>query len=322
MKPPPFVPNTNSSVKKESLHASPFNLVGLRGTLRHHEPMSKHTTWRVGGPAQWFYEPADLLDLIQFLQQIPKDIPITWIGLGSNLLVRDGGIPGIVIVTTGLLSEISLIDKTQLYIQAGVTCAKVARFAAKAGLGGSEFLAGIPGTFGGALAMNASAWGGETWTLVQSVETVDRYGQTHHRTLADYDIGYRHVKGPKGEWFIAATLQLIPTSAEESQEKIRTLLQQRNEKQPIGLPSCGSVFKNPPGEYAARLIERAGWKGYQLGGAMVSEKHANFIINHNNATASDIENLIQRIRESIKQKYHIDLELEVHVVGTANCSNQ
>lgn len=290
--------------------------VGLRGKLRHNEPMSEHTSWRVGGPAQWFYEPADVADLARFMPQLPNDIPVFWLGLGSNLLVRDGGIAGVVIITAGLLNEIKLLDKKTLYIEAGVSCAKVARLAARAGLTGSEFLAGIPGTFGGALAMNAGAWGGETWSLVQSVETLDRQGQQHSRKITDYKIGYRRVKGPKNEWFIAATLQLSPNSElEDGSAKIKALLKQRSDKQPMGLPSCGSVFSNPPGDYAARLIEQAGWKGRREGGASVSEKHANFIINHNAATAADIESLIEQIRASVEQTYGINLTPEVQIVG-------
>lgn len=298
-----------------STQAVPFNLRELRGSLRHQEPMYAHTTWRVGGPAQWFYEPADRSDLVQLLTGIPSDIPVFWLGLGSNLLVRDGGIPGLVILTAGCLNEIKLVDTQQLYVQAGVSCAKVARFAAQAGLTGTEFLAGIPGTLGGALAMNASAWGGETWSLVQSVETINRRGQLHYRTATDYEIGYRQVTGPQEEWFISATLQLQPNPIAANKAKIRWLLEQRHDKQPIGLPSGGSVFRNPPGHHAGQLIEQAGWKGRGVGGATVAEKHANFIINSHHATAADIENLITQIANSVEQNFGIHLIPEVHIIG-------
>ncbi|MDM8561938.1 UDP-N-acetylmuramate dehydrogenase, partial [Candidatus Marithioploca araucensis] len=196
-----------------------------------------------------------------------------------------------------------------------VSSAKLARFAARAGLSGTEFLAGIPGTFGGALAMNAGAWGKNTWSLVQSIETLNQRGQRYHRQITDYEINYRSVKGPKNEWFVAATLQLTSSSVEESFAKIKSLLKKRNETQPIGLPSCGSVFRNPQGDYAARLIEQAGWKGKGKGGVYVSEKHANFIINHTATTAADIESLIEQIRTSVKQKYGIHLIPEVFMVG-------
>lgn len=305
-----------SPINEKFIHPEvDFNLLGLRGTLRHHEPMQTHTTWRIGGPAQWFYEPADQRDLAQLLAGIPQDIPVFWLGLGSNLLVRDGGIPGLVILTAGCLNEIKLVATQQLYVQTGVSCAKVARFAAQAGLTGTEFLAGIPGTLGGALAMNASAWGGETWSLVQGVETIDRHGQPHYRTAMDYEIGYRQVTGPQDEWFISATLQLQPNSIAANKAKIRWLLEQRHDKQPIGLASGGSVFRNPPGRYAGQLIEQAGWKGRGIGGATVSERHANFIINNHHATAADIENLITQIVNSVEQHFGIRLIPEVHIVG-------
>jgi len=308
------------------------NLQGLRGKLRQNEPLAKHTTWRVGGLSEWFYQPADVLDLAHFLQQLPLNIPVFWMGLGSNLLIRDGGIPGVVIHTAGLLNTLKLLENTnkgtQIYLEAGVSCAKLARFAARQGLSGSEFLAGIPGTLGGALTLNAGAWGQNIWTLVTQVETLNRQGQRQQRTPQDYEIGYRQVHltpesktclgllENENEWFTAATLQLTTnTAVAENQAKIKALLQKRNETQPIGLPSGGSVFRNPPGDYAGRLIEQAGWKGRHLGGAYVSEKHANFIINQKHATAKDIETLIENIRESIQTKYGINLIPEVHIVG-------
>jgi UDP-N-acetylmuramate dehydrogenase len=299
------------------------NMVNLRGKLRHNESMAKHTSLRVGGAAQWFYEPLDRFDLAQLLQQLAISVPIFWLGLGSNLLVRDGGINGIVILTVGLNKIRILANETYLInVETGVSCAKLARFAARARLTGTEFLAGIPGSFGGALAMNAGAWGFETWKLVQSVETLDRQGQFHRHDKADYKTGYRHVKGPKNEWFINAVLQLSEKLRAKSEKElkegnaeIQTLIQKRNESQPIGLPTCGSVFRNPPGDYAARLIEQAGWKGRCVGGACVSDKHANFIVNHNCATAANIENLIEQIKLSVKQNFGVDLIPEVVVVG-------
>ena len=299
-----------------TLNANQF--VDLRGKLRQNEPMSAHTSWRVGGPAEWFYEPADVEDLRQFIRQVPDNIPIFWIGLGSNLLVRDAGIAGIVILTAGLLNEINILDKNTLFVEAGVSCAKVARLAARADLTGIEFLAGIPGTFGGALAMNAGAWGGETWSFVQSVEILDRQGQRFRRYPKDYEISYRSVSsvnGNKDEWFIAATLELVPIQGQDGKAKIKELLKERAEKQPTGLPTCGSVFRNPPNDYAARLVEQAGWKGRCVGGACVSEKHANFIVNQNSATAADIETLIEQIRASVEQNTGISLIPEVRIVG-------
>jgi UDP-N-acetylmuramate dehydrogenase len=293
----------------------PLDTQNLRGRLRQAEPLAKYTTWRVGGAADWLYEPADLNDLSVFLAQVPANFPILFLGLGSNLLIRDGGVRGVVIVTSGLLNDIKLLDATRVRIEAGVSCAKVARVTARENLGGAEFFAGIPGTLGGALAMNAGAWGGETWQLVQTVETIDNTGTLRQRVPQDYEIGYRSVKGHKNEWFVAATLQFVPTVDDRGQQRIKELLARRNATQPIGLPSCGSVFRNPPGDYAARLIEQDGWKGYRLGGAGVSEKHANFIINENQATAAEIECLIDKIRTSVTAHFGIQLVCEVRMVG-------
>jgi len=289
----------------------------LRGELLFNEPLSGHTTWRVGGPARRFYRPADSADLVQFLLQLEADEPLLWLGLGSNLLVRDGGFPGTVIATQGRLNRLEWQDGTRLNAEAGVSCAKVARTAARAGLCGVEFLAGIPGTLGGALAMNAGAFGGEVWDQVKQVETLDRYGEVRKRTPDDFDIGYRSVKGTAGEWFLSAELQLQSGDVNASQQVIRTLLERRAATQPTSLPSCGSVFRNPTGNHAAKLIESAGLKGTRIGGAQVSEKHANFIINTGDATAADIEALINKVQSEVELHSGVLLLPEVHRVGEA-----
>jgi UDP-N-acetylmuramate dehydrogenase len=204
-----------------------------------------------------------------------------------------------------------------LYAEAGCTCAGIARFAARRGLVGAEFLAGIPGTLGGALAMNAGAFGGETWPLVREVETLDRFGEVRRRNSGDFEIGYRQVRSPEGEWFLAARLGLESGDTGAGQARIKALLARRNATQPTGLPSCGSVFRNPPGDHAARLIEAAGLKGEMLGGAQVSEKHANFIINRGGARAADIEALIERVQAEVEQRFGVRLQTEVHRVGVA-----
>ena len=287
----------------------------LRGELRHDEPLSGHTSWRVGGPARRFYRPADRQDLVNFLGQLDPEEPLLWLGLGSNLLVRDGGFPGTVIATRGRLDMLARRGERGLYAEAGCSCAKLARFAARARLVGGEFLAGIPGTLGGALAMNAGAFGGETWPLVRAVETLDRYGEVRRRLPADFEIGYREVRGPAGEWFLAADLELELGDVGAAQARIKSLLEQRAAAQPIGLPSCGSTFRNPPGDHAARLIEAAGLKGLRMGGAQVSEKHANFIINTGSATAAQIEALIERVQGEVERRFGVLLVTEVHRVG-------
>lgn len=287
----------------------------LRGELLQNESLARHTSWRAGGPARIFYTPADLDDLANFLAGLPASEPLLWIGLGSNLLVRDGGFPGTVISTFGGMNGLRMLDERTLRAEAGVTCAKVARFMTKHGLTGGEFLAGIPGSMGGALAMNAGAWGGETWQYVAAVETVDRHGERRVRTPEDYEIGYRHVRGPADEWFTAAQLRFETGDSAAAQTRIKELLERRSATQPTNLPSCGSVFRNPPGDHAARLIEACGLKGQCIGQACVSEKHANFIINTGGARAADIEALIARVRETVERDQGVRLIPEVRIVG-------
>ncbi|MGE0384846.1 MAG: UDP-N-acetylmuramate dehydrogenase [Gammaproteobacteria bacterium] len=287
----------------------------IRGRLREHEPMARHCSWRAGGSADRFFEPADLDDLCAFLAGVDEAEPLLWMGLGSNLLVRDGGFRGTVICLAGALDELRLAGPQAVYGQAGVPCARIARFAARRGLGGAEFLAGIPGTLGGALAMNAGAFGAETWPVVARVETLDRQGRRRWRPHSDFSVGYRSVAGTVGEWFIAAELALVPDPAGSGQARIRELLAQRQRSQPIGVPSCGSVFRNPPGDFAGRLIEASGLKGARSGGCHVSTKHANFIVNDAAASAGDIEALIERVRDTVARDHGVILQAEVRIVG-------
>ncbi|MEW7975741.1 MAG: UDP-N-acetylmuramate dehydrogenase [Candidatus Thiodiazotropha endolucinida] len=295
-----------------------LNQQSLRGEMRFDEPLSRHTTWRVGGPVSCFYRPADREDLIRFLHQLDSDEPLFWLGLGSNLLVRDGGFKGTVITTKGSLVASEWRSDRLLYAESGIACAKVARIAARAGLCGVEFLAGIPGTLGGALAMNAGAFGGETWERVVRVETIDRFGEVRSRLPEDFEIAYRRVRGPSGEWFLAAELEMEAGDVDAAQRRIRQLLERRAATQPTSQPSCGSVFRNPPGDFAARLIEAAGLKGRRLGGAQVSEKHANFIINTGDATARDIEMLIAEVQREVAVQSGIELTTEVHRIGDSS----
>ena len=285
----------------------------LRGIMKQYEPMSRHTSWRVGGVVKCFYQPADLTDLQQLLQQLPAEEPLFWIGLGSNLLVRDGGLPGTVICTSGVLNGIEWLEDNRVYAEAGVASPQLARQTAKRGLRGAEFLCGIPGTFGGALAMNAGAMGGETWNIVESVQVIDRQGNLKTRLADEFETGYRYVKGPADEWFVGATLKLETGNAEEGLQKIKQHLARRGATQPTSQPNAGSVFR--PGDYAARLIEQCGLKNTCIGGACVSEKHANFIINTGTATARDIELLMQRVAYEVKQITGIELVREVQIVG-------
>ncbi len=287
----------------------------LRGQLLRNEPMSRHTSWRVGGPADRFYVPADLDDLVAFLKELEPGEPLTWVGLGSNLLVRDGGIRGTVVMTSGALNRLGLAGEGRVRAEAGVASAKVARFCVDQGLTGAEFLAGIPGTVGGALAMNAGAFGGETWSIVAAVETVDRHGNLRTRTPADYEIAYRHVRGAVDEWFVAGVFHLTRTADGNGKALIKSLLAKRGATQPTQLPNAGSVFMNPPGDHAARLIESCGLKGSCEGNACVSDLHANFIVNRGGARAADIERLIEHVRAEVERRQGVRLVSEVRIVG-------
>ena len=283
--------------------------------IRYNEPLANYTSWRVGGVADKFYQPADKADLIRFVQNLPENEPLFWMGLGSNLLVRDGGIRGTVINTKNRLKICERIDDETIYVEAGVPCALVAKFCAEQGLIGAEFLAGIPGTMGGALKMNAGAFGGETWRCVQMVEILNRRGDVFTKSADEFEVSYRHVNLKNDEWFLAATLKLQKGDTSESQQNIKALLAKRANSQPTNQPSCGSVFKNPQNDFAARLIEATGLKGFKIGGAQVSEKHANFIINAGGATADDIEQMIAYVQTQVAQKHGINLQTEVCIVG-------
>jgi UDP-N-acetylmuramate dehydrogenase len=292
---------------------------GLKGKLLHNEPLAPLTSWRIGGAAQKIYWPADLLDLQNFLQTLPLEEEIFWLGLGSNVLIRDGGFKGTVICTHKSLTTVNILEKNPHYIrfamEAGVTCAKIAKIAAKEGYIGGEFFAGIPGTLGGALAMNAGAWGSETWDFVESVEMIDKHGNITQHKREDFTIAYRLVKFPKDHWFVSAVLKFNKGDVLSAQAKIKELLNKRSLSQPIGELSCGSVFKNPQNAYAAQLIEQLNLKGTRIGGAVVSHKHANFIINEGEALASHIEELIQFLQDAVLRAYNMELMLEVKIIG-------
>lgn len=286
----------------------------LETRILRNEPMSKHTSWHVGGPADLFFTPLHVLDVAVFLQGLEPGTPVMWIGLGSNLLVRDGGIRGAVVDTHGVFDELERRGDNEVWCGSGVTCAKLAKQCIKWGLGPAEFFAGIPGTLGGALAMNAGAFGGETWKHVVAVNVIDRFGVRRERPASDYAVGYRHVSGPGNEWFLGALLR-FELRPGVSNDDIRHLLAKRKATQPISEWSCGSVFTNPPGDHAARLIEACGLKGFRIGGARVSQMHANFIVNDGTATAADIEQLIRHVQQAVEQKHGVQLTTEVRIVG-------
>ena len=305
--------------------------------LKPHEPLAPHTSWRVGGPADRYFEPGDRADLVEFVRSLPANEPILWLGLGSNLLVRDGGWRGTVICLHGALEELKLeADGAQVYAEAGVHCARLAKFAQQKQRAGLGFMAGIPGTVGGALAMNAGAWNGETWPNVAEVEVLYRDGDTawltpdaapsasagdnnsFSTTPAKFRYGYRHVELPENFCgFLAARFRVTPDADGAHERYTKESLAKRKSSQPVGKPSAGSTFRNPPGDHAARLIETCGLKGHRIGGAQVSALHANFIMTEDGARAADVEALIHHIQAVVKQKAGVDLQTEVKIVGEA-----
>jgi UDP-N-acetylmuramate dehydrogenase len=320
------------AVLRSSVHAA--CVPGLRGELRFRAPMGRFVSWRAGGPVDRLYTPADLDDLALFLRTLEADEPLCFVGLGSNLLVRDGGFRGTIIHLHGTLNRLDLDQRRNglawegrdparegvIHAEAGVSSPKVARFAARHDLTGAEFLAGVPGSLGGALAMNAGCYGRETWETVAQVLSIDRQGALHKRPPADFQVGYRHVAPaqPREEWFVAAWLVLPRGDGDASRAEIKRLLARRVASQPLNLPNAGSVFRNPPGDHAARLIESCGLKGHRLGGAQVSEKHANFIVNREGATATDIETLIELVECLVEARTGVKLLREVRIVGEAS----
>jgi UDP-N-acetylmuramate dehydrogenase len=288
-----------------------------QGELFENQKLSEYTSWRVGGPSKQIYKPQSIDDLALFLKKIPSNEPILFMGLGSNSLVRDQGFQGTTIITQGALKHLELIEPDTVRVEAGVACAQMARFCARQSLGRAEFWAGIPGTMGGALRMNAGCYDGETWDHVLEVETIRRDGTIHHRSPNSFEVSYRHIHGlAEDEWFIAAKFRFPKGDKEQCLQTIKQLLERRAQTQPTNEYNCGSVFRNPPGHYAGQLIEQCGLKGTKIGGAMVSMKHANFIINdQGSATAQDIESLIEHVQRIVHEQTRILLHREVHIIG-------
>jgi UDP-N-acetylmuramate dehydrogenase len=287
------------------------------GTITFNEPLSKHTTWKIGGPADVFVVPAELGQL-QLLMEVCRDRNLPWyvIGRGSNLLVRDGGMRGVVIKMGDNFSAISVTDDHRLIALAGRSYVSAANTAIRSGLKGLEFATGIPGTVGGAVMMNAGAHGGETREVLLSADILEEDGSIRTLQNEDLQFAYRYsILKDHPKIVVKAEFQLRPGSTEEMQEKTRGWLKRRQATQPLPLPNCGSVFRNPEGTHAGHLIEQAGLKGKVIGGAQISDLHANFIININKAKASDVESLIELVKATINEKFGITLIPEVRIVG-------
>lgn len=295
----------------------------MTNLVKYNESLAQYTSWHIGGVADRYYRPNNISDLLEFLKSLPESEPITWLGLGSNVLIHDTGIRGTVIHTLGMGAKIPSIvaessDEKSILLraEAGIPCAKLAKFCVNNSLKGGEFFAGIPGTVGGALAMNAGAFGGETWNVVEKLEVANRKGESCIRFPNEYEIAYRTVKSVRPEeWFLAAYFRFESGDSNLASDNIKQLLRRRSESQPIGVFSCGSVFKNPPNDFAARLIETANLKGYSINDAEISQKHANFIINRGQAKAEDVLNLIHHITETVFEKHRIRLQCEVRLLG-------
>ena len=277
------------------------------------EPLSKHTSWKVGGPADIFFTPENRDNLSQFLKS-NHDKSITWLGNGTNVLVRDGGIRGAVISTKKSLNKIKKEADKTCRVEAGASCMDLALFAEKNQLGPAAFFSGIPGSVGGALTMNAGSFGYETWNFVESVEVIDQDGVIHQLEPKDFSFSYRVVNFPFPLWFLSCRMKFSDEQT-TTKEELKILRNQRLKTQPLSEDTCGSVFKNPEKGHSGDLIERAGLKGYRIGGCSISTKHANFIVNEGNATSENIEDLIEHVQEIVSSQFDVELETEVRIIG-------
>ena len=289
--------------------------MGLVNCIRN-EPLSKHTSWKVGGPADIFFIPQNRDELSKFLKS-NYGKQITWLGNGTNVLVREGGIRGVVISTKKSIDKINIETKNSSRVETGASCIDLALFAEKNQLGPAAFFSGIPGSVGGALTMNAGSFGHETWDFVESIEVIDEMGVIHHLNPKDFKFSYRTVEFPFPLWFLSCLMQ-FPEYETTTISELKVMRNQRLKTQPLSEDTCGSVFKNPKLEHAGDLIERAGLKGYKIGGCSISKKHANFIVNEGDATSAEIEDLIKHVQNVVKAKFDVDLETEVKIIGEKN----
>jgi len=290
---------------------------GLRGRLLANQPLAELTWFRVGGPAQVLFSPQDTEDLAYLLAQLPPEVPVTVIGLGSNLIVRDGGVAGVVIRLGRGFGEIAVEDGHRVRAGTAVPDVKVARAAQEAAIAGLSFLRGIPGSIGGALRMNGGAYGGETKDVLVEARGVDRAGRILTFTNTQMHYGYRHCGAPDDVIFTEAVFQGAPGDSAVIAAEMDKITESREATQPIKSRTGGSTFKNPPGHKAWQLIDAAGCRGLQVGGAQVSPMHCNFLINLGSATAADIETLGETVRARVKETSGVILEWEIKRIGVA-----
>ncbi|WP_138379377.1 UDP-N-acetylmuramate dehydrogenase [Luteithermobacter gelatinilyticus] len=292
------------------------SLPDVRGRYEFDVPLARHTWFRVGGPARVLFTPEDPADLMKFLSELDPQVPIMPLGVGSNLLIRDGGFDGVVIRFGKKFATIE-VQEDKIIAGAGAPDIAVAAAARNAHLKGLEFLRGIPGTIGGAVRMNAGAYGREMADVLVSVEAVDRHGQRHQLRAEEMGFTYRHCAVSEELIFMSGTLRGAPGMREEIDRRMKEIAEAREESQPLRTRTGGSTFKNPEGRKAWKLVDEAGCRGLRVGGAQVSEKHCNFLINLGSATARDLEELGEEVRRRVKQTSGVDLEWEIRIVGTA-----
>ncbi|WP_281300438.1 MULTISPECIES: UDP-N-acetylmuramate dehydrogenase [unclassified Iodidimonas] len=288
----------------------------VRGRLQSHVSLARYSWFRTGGPAEVFYEPADEVDLCAFLKGLPSDVPLTVLGLGSNILIRDGGIDGVVIRLGKSLGDIRC-DGVDLVAGAGASDFAVANLARDQGVAGLEFLRGVPGSIGGSVRMNAGAYGRNMADVLVAARIADRFGTVRQVLAADLGFSYRHSALHAGEIVLSAHLRGVPGAPDAIARRMAEISAERDLAQPLRTRTGGSSFKNPPGEKAWRLIDQAGCRGLTLGGAQISEKHTNFLINTGTASADDLEKLGEAVRARVKAMCGIDLEWEIRIIGKA-----
>ena len=291
------------------------SLPPVRGKLLRDEPLGPFTWFRVGGAADVLFIPADADDLADFLKALDPAVPVTVLGVGSNVIVRDGGVEGVVIRLAGRPFAGITTEGETITAGAGALDAMVAKASARAGLAGLEFYAGIPGTIGGALTMNAGCYGAETKDILVSARGLTRAGQGVDYALADFGYTYRHSEAPADIIWIEAVYRGTPDAPEAVAARIAEITARRETTQPIREKTGGSTFKNPPGHSSWKLVDEAGWRGKPFGGAKFSELHSNFMINFNDATAADIEGLGNAVREDVQSKLNVNLEWEIKRIG-------
>lgn len=299
----------------EGAASAPVPVEGIRGQLTREAPLAKHVWFKSGGKADWLFEPADIDDLRDFLERLDGQMPVMALGVGSNMIIRDGGVPGVVIKLGKAFSEVEITGETTLQAGAATPVSIMARRAGKAGIDGLSFFIGIPGSVGGVVRMNGGCYGRETCDVLTECDVILPNGEFATLSNADLQYSYRHSALPDGAVVVAARFKGFPGDPEVIKAEMNRISSERKDSQPIGSMTGGSTFKNPPGHSSWKLIDDAGLRGFKLGGAQVSEKHCNFLINTGDATSADIEGLGELVREKVYANSGVELQWEIKRVG-------